>query len=89
LAGAGFSDDDRAVGIARPGAGAVRRLYHPDDRPSAANPHSEHFGLAETEQAYDVFSAAAKTHALKVVLHAVSVAGGRSERADEHALLPA
>jgi alcohol dehydrogenase len=32
---------------------------------------THHFGLAETEEAYDVFAAAADTHALKVVLSAV------------------
>jgi len=50
---------------------------------------THHFGLAETEEAYDVFSAAAETHALKVVLHAVPVAGDGAEHADAHALLPA
>ena len=32
---------------------------------------THHFPLAETEEAYDVFAAAAETHALKVVLQAV------------------
>ena len=34
---------------------------------------THHFALAEAEQAYDVFAAAADTHALKVVLTAVPV----------------
>ena len=34
---------------------------------------THHFPLADTEQAYDVFAAAAETHALKVVLQAVPV----------------
>jgi len=34
---------------------------------------THHFDLAEAEQAYDVFAAAADTHALKVVLHAALV----------------
>jgi alcohol dehydrogenase len=34
---------------------------------------THHFALAEVEQAYDVFGAAAETHALKVVLTAVPV----------------
>lgn len=34
---------------------------------------THHFPLGSIEQAYDVFAAAAETHALKVVLHAVSV----------------
>jgi alcohol dehydrogenase len=34
---------------------------------------THHFALAETEKAYDVFAAAAETHALKVVLSAVPV----------------
>jgi alcohol dehydrogenase len=38
------------------------------------------FALADTESAYDTFSAAAKTHALKVVLHAAVANPG----ADEH-----
>jgi alcohol dehydrogenase len=39
------------------------------------------FPLAESEEAYDVFSAAAETHALKVVLEAAHVApGGAPER---------
>jgi alcohol dehydrogenase len=33
---------------------------------------THHFALGETEEAYDVFSAAADTHALKVVLNAVT-----------------
>ena len=41
---------------------------------------THHFPLDETEQAYDVFAAAAETHALKVVLEATPVA---------HELLPA
>ena len=32
---------------------------------------THHFALADTEQAYDIFSAAAETHALKIVLQAV------------------
>jgi alcohol dehydrogenase len=34
---------------------------------------THHFPLTETEQAYDIFGAAAETHALKVVLSAVAV----------------
>jgi alcohol dehydrogenase len=34
---------------------------------------THHFALADTEEAYDVFSAAAETHALKVVLEAIPV----------------
>jgi alcohol dehydrogenase len=34
---------------------------------------THHFALSETEKAYDVFAAAAETHALKVVLSAVPV----------------
>ena len=34
---------------------------------------THHFPLAEAEQAYDVFGAAAETHALKVVLEAAPV----------------
>ena len=34
---------------------------------------THHFALADTEEAYDVFAAAAETHALKVVLTAVPV----------------
>ena len=33
---------------------------------------THHFALGETEKAYDVFGAAADTHALKVVLTAVA-----------------
>ena len=36
------------------------------------------FSLAESEEAYDVFSAAAETHALKVVLEAAHVAPGEA-----------
>ena len=39
---------------------------------------THHFPLAETEAAYDVFAAAAETHALKVVLQGVP-AGRRDE----------
>jgi alcohol dehydrogenase len=34
---------------------------------------THHFALAETEAAYDIFAAAAETHALKVVLEAIPV----------------
>jgi alcohol dehydrogenase len=34
---------------------------------------THHFALDETEEAYDVFGAAAETHALKVVLEATLV----------------
>ena len=34
---------------------------------------THHFALGETEEAYDVFGAAADTHALKVVLHGTPV----------------
>jgi alcohol dehydrogenase len=34
---------------------------------------THHFALADTERAYEVFGAAAETHALKVVLEAVPV----------------
>jgi alcohol dehydrogenase len=34
---------------------------------------THHFALADAEKAYDVFGAAAETHALKVVLTAVPV----------------
>lgn len=34
---------------------------------------THHFALADTEEAYDIFAAAAETHALKVVLQAVPV----------------
>jgi alcohol dehydrogenase len=40
------------------------------------------FSLAESEQAYDVFSAAAETHALKVVLEAVPVAAAAEDRGE-------
>jgi len=45
---------------------------------------SHHFALTETENAYDVFAAAAETHALKVVLTAVPA--GHELVADEHQL---
>ena len=38
------------------------------------------FPLSETEEAYDVFAAAADTHALKVVLQGAPVAGEVAER---------
>ena len=41
---------------------------------------THHFALADTEQAYDVFGAAAETHALKVVLQAVPVGHELVER---------
>jgi alcohol dehydrogenase len=41
---------------------------------------THHFALADTEQAYDVFSAAADTHALKVVLQAVPAEHGLPQR---------
>jgi len=45
---------------------------------------THHFALAETEKAYDVFAAAAETHALKVVLSAVPA--GHELVPDERAL---
>jgi alcohol dehydrogenase len=45
---------------------------------------THHFALAEMEKAYDVFGAAAETHALKVVLSAVPA--GHELVPDEHAL---
>ncbi len=39
---------------------------------------THHFALADTEHAYDVFAAAAETHALKVVLDAVPVDPARN-----------
>ena len=42
---------------------------------------THHFALGETEAAYDVFSAAAETHALKVVLEAAPVGSERSATA--------
>jgi alcohol dehydrogenase len=44
---------------------------------------THHFALADTEQAYEVFGAAAETHALKVVLEAAPVA---LELVDQHEL---
>jgi alcohol dehydrogenase len=44
---------------------------------------THHFALTDTEDAYDVFAAAAETHALKVVLEAVPVAGGQVRGANE------
>lgn len=41
---------------------------------------THHFALADTVEAYDVFAAAAETHALKVVLHAVPVASSPAEQ---------
>jgi alcohol dehydrogenase len=41
---------------------------------------THHFALADTEHAYEVYAAAAETHALKVVLQAVPVAGDRFAR---------
>ena len=35
---------------------------------------THHFALSDTEEAYEVFSAAAETHALKIVLHADPIA---------------
>ena len=43
---------------------------------------THHFALDETEAAYDVFSAAAETHALKVVLQASPVTHGSVEAHD-------
>jgi alcohol dehydrogenase len=40
------------------------------------------FALADTESAYDTFSAAAETHALKVVLHAAVANRGTDEHGD-------
>jgi alcohol dehydrogenase len=40
---------------------------------------THHFALDETEEAYDVFGAAAETHALKVVLEAAPVAAASRE----------
>jgi alcohol dehydrogenase len=39
---------------------------------------THHFALGETEAAYDVFSAAAETHALKVVLEAAPIESGQA-----------
>ena len=49
---------------------------------------THHFALDETEAAYDVFGAAAETHALKVVLEAAPVAAGprRASRRTGHRL---
>ena len=44
---------------------------------------THHCALADTERAYDVFGAAAETHALKVVLQAVPVGHELVERQDE------
>ena len=41
---------------------------------------THHFALDETEEAYDVFGAAAETHALKVVLEATPVVHGKAVR---------
>jgi alcohol dehydrogenase len=41
---------------------------------------THHFALADAEEAYDVFAAAAETKALKVVLHAVPVGSDPVER---------
>ena len=49
---------------------------------------THHFALADTEKAYDVFSAAAETHALKVVLQAVPVAPHANELASGTARPP-
>ena len=43
---------------------------------------THHFALGETEAAYDVFSAAAETHALKVVLEAAPVESGKAGSRD-------
>jgi alcohol dehydrogenase len=40
---------------------------------------THHFPLSETEKAYEVFGAAAETHALKVVLEAVPAAHDPAE----------
>ena len=42
------------------------------------------FPLAETEEAYDVFAAAAETHALKVVLEGTPVAAERLARQEAY-----
>jgi alcohol dehydrogenase len=42
---------------------------------------THHFALADAETAYDVFAAAAETHALKVVLTADPVPGSLEESA--------
>jgi alcohol dehydrogenase len=44
---------------------------------------THHFALADTEEAYDVFGAAAESHALKVVLEAAPVATGPEARKKE------
>ena len=44
--------------------------------------------LGETEKAYDIFAAAAETHALKVVLQAVPVENGKAHRSDELTRIP-
>jgi len=49
---------------------------------------THHFALGETEKAYDTFSAAAETHALKVVLQAVPVENGKAHRSDELTRIP-
>ena len=41
---------------------------------------THHFSLSDTEEAYDVFGAAADTHALKVVLHGVPVGQTATEK---------
>jgi alcohol dehydrogenase len=44
---------------------------------------THHFALTDVEQGYDVFAAAAETHALKVVLHAVPVERESVEHQDD------
>jgi alcohol dehydrogenase len=44
---------------------------------------THHFALTDTEEAYDVFGAAAESHALKVVLEAAPVAAGLGARKEE------
>jgi alcohol dehydrogenase len=43
---------------------------------------THHLALADTERAYDIFGAAAETHALKVVLQAVPAVNGAGETAE-------
>jgi alcohol dehydrogenase len=49
---------------------------------------THHFPLAETVAAYDVFAAAAQTHALKVVLQAVPVGIEHSDHRDARLAAP-
>src|SRR5438477_28529 len=49
---------------------------------------THHFALADTEHAYDVFGAAAETHALKVVLQAALVSRGHELARPEEVRVP-